>query len=272
MATDIALTQASRSSLLSLQNTTDLISRTQGRLSTGKRINSIIDDPVNFFKAKTMDDLAKNRSGYKDEVDQGISVIKGALTGIESARTLVETMKGLAEEARNGTTTEQVSLQSKARQLTTELNNLLRDAGFNGVNLVYNDASVGATSLTVDFSDDSTYTVSGKNLTSNGIGVTNSSITLDSTNVGSSIAFIEAALTRLDSAASTYGTDAALFQTRLDFSSDFINTLEEASGKLTLADLNEESANLLALQTRQQLAVSSLSLAAQTEQSILGLF
>ena len=72
--------------------------------------------------------------------------------------------------------------------------------------------------------------------------------------------------------AATLGSNATVLQTRLNFTEDLVNTLEGGAGKLTLADLNEESANLLALQTRQQLGINSLSLAAQSERSILALF
>ena len=63
-----------------------------------------------------------------------------------------------------------------------------------------------------------------------------------------------------------------MLTTRLSFTGDLANTLEAGAGKLTQADLNLESANLLALQTRQQLGINSLSLASQSERSILALF
>ena len=83
---------------------------------------------------------------------------------------------------------------------------------------------------------------------------------------------VNTAITTLRTTASTLGSNATVLQTRLNFTEDLVNTLESGAGKLTLADLNEESANLLALQTRQQLGINSLSLAAQSERSILALF
>src|SRR3546814_7622143 len=83
---------------------------------------------------------------------------------------------------------------------------------------------------------------------------------------------INNALTELRTNASTLGSNNTILQTRLDFTESLANTLEDGAGKLTLADLNEESANLLALQTRQQLGINSLALAAQSERSILALF
>ena len=83
---------------------------------------------------------------------------------------------------------------------------------------------------------------------------------------------LEAALTSVRSTASTLGSNVALLSTRLEFTTNYMNTLTSGAGKLTLADLNEESANMLALQTRQQLGIQSLSMANQAEQGVLGLF
>ena len=79
----------------------------------------------------------------------------------------------------------------------------------------------------------------------------------------------DSALAYLRSNAQTIGSNVALLQTRLDFTEVYVNELEDGSAKLTLADINEEGANLLALQTRQQLGISALAFAGQAEQGIL---
>jgi len=79
-------------------------------------------------------------------------------------------------------------------------------------------------------------------------------------------------LTTLRSNAQTLGSNVALLQTRLEFTEGYVNDLEEGAAKLTLADINEEGANLLAVQTRQQLGISALAFAGQAEQGILSLF
>lgn len=86
------------------------------------------------------------------------------------------------------------------------------------------------------------------------------------------IANLEDDLNGIRSIAQQLGSNVALLQTRLDFTEDYVNTLTAGAGKLSLADLNEEGANLLALQTRQQLGIQALSFAGQSEQGILGLF
>ena len=79
-------------------------------------------------------------------------------------------------------------------------------------------------------------------------------------------------LQTLRSYAQSLGTNVALLNTRLDFTNNYVNLLNSGAGKLTLADLNQEGANLLALQTRQSLGIQSLSFAGQNEKSILQLF
>ena len=80
------------------------------------------------------------------------------------------------------------------------------------------------------------------------------------------------ALSNLRAQASEFGTNLSTVEIRQEYTKSMINTLQEGAGKLTLADTNEEGANLLALQTRQQLASTSLSFASQADQTVLSLF
>ena len=95
---------------------------------------------------------------------------------------------------------------------------------------------------------------------------------VDKTAVETSITEIEGAIASLRSMSSTFGNNYSIVQSREEFTENLINVLTEGADKLTLADMNEESANMLALQTRQQLAINSLSLASQASQSVLKLF
>ena len=272
-SSDISLSSAIRSSLLSLQLTQQLTDRTQERLSSGKKVNTILDNPTAYFRAQGLANRASDFNDRKDEIDQGISVIKAALNGIDSAQSLAEQVAGLAQQAKNASVTDQTSLQNSARSLITQLNNLLFDTSLNGVNLVYDPTNTTyGTQLTVNFSSVIAITVSGTNLTASALGITATAITFDTTNIATSITLINNAITTLKGAGSTFATNVALLQTRLDYTKIYVNTLQEANDKLVLADLNEESANLLALKTRQQLGINSLSLAAQSEQSVLSLF
>ena len=90
--------------------------------------------------------------------------------------------------------------------------------------------------------------------------------------INRSISKLNNALGNLRTQASSFGTNLSIVENRQDFTKNMINTLEEGAGKLTLADTNKEGANLLALQTRQSLASTSLSFAAQADQNVLRLF
>lgn len=382
---DVTLSAAVRSSLLSLQNTTSLVERTQGRLSTGLQVASAIDDPVSFFQAKSLSDRSFDFNEKKDGIDQGISTVTAALGGLESIESIVRQLKGVVSSMKSATGTQFTDLVSQYGTLRTQIGNLATDASYQGTNLVDNTS----VSLAVSFSDQtsSQLTISSSNSSQTGLGIeavaigTNTSfnyaaatavsiaatatkltvtyqgtgvtassaagltlgygtaslalfagavitgaaqtvtltqgqvitialVSANATNGGASGALIyafgatqatpitvdttdnatnfvtegvsttvDALTTELDSAlitlrarSQTLGSNVALLQTRLDFTEQYVNTLDEGSGKLTLADLNEEGANLLALQTRQQLGISALAFAGQAEQGILGLF
>jgi flagellin len=94
----------------------------------------------------------------------------------------------------------------------------------------------------------------------------------DNTNVDTSITSLDTALTTLRTQAAKFGSNLTTVQVRQDFTKNLINTLQTGSDQLVLADTNEEGANLLALQTRQQLSTTSLSLASQADQAVLRLF
>ena len=92
------------------------------------------------------------------------------------------------------------------------------------------------------------------------------------TDINRTIQAINAALDELRNAARSMGTALSTVEIRTDFTQNLINTLEVGAGHLTIADMNEEGANMLALQTRQQLSSTALSLANQADQSVLSLF
>ena len=431
---DVTLSSAVRSSLLSLQSTTDLIDRTNSRLSSGLRVANAVDDPVAFFSAKSLDDRASDFTERKDGIDQGISTVTAALDGVESIDSLVRQLKGIANSLKSATDTQFTQLVSQFNDIRGQIGDLANDAEYQGVNLIDNTSET----LTINFSNNTTslLTINAAQLQETGLGIESLLVRADShisftatvasgvnlnaqglssftealaisdfggqfvvtyngtgvsvTNSGAEIVFalntqisitvavgtsdsttvtqgqtltlqlasfnagvataatavgiagsaiggstaaaggdgnitgvfigivsgntgsfavtastivqaaantagalqsgidfiaegqgtdaddiitgLDAALTTLRSESQKLGSNVALLQTRLDFTEQYTNTLEEGAGKLTLADLNGEGANLLALQTRQQLGISALAFAGQSEQGILALF
>jgi len=96
---NITLSAAVRQNLLSLQNTADLLATTQGRLATGKKVNSALDNPTNFFTAAGLDSRASDISNLLDSIGNGVQVLQAANTGITSLSKLVDTAKSIANQA-----------------------------------------------------------------------------------------------------------------------------------------------------------------------------
>lgn len=147
--------------------------------------------------------------------------------------------------------------------LRTQIDQLAADASFNGINLLNGD------SLLVKFNEDGTSNLNIEGVTFNaaGLGVTETTFS----DIDADIALLDDATKTLREQASTFGANLSVVQNRQDFTKNMINVLEGGAGALTLADTNVEAANLLALQTRQSLAQTSLSLANQAEQAVLQL-
>ncbi len=288
MAGEIKLSSAIRANLLSLQKTAELVARTQGRLSTGLNVAYPVADAVAFFQAKSLSDRAGDLSEKKDGIDQGISALTTALQAVESAEDVFSQMKGIVLSAKSGSATDRATLVIQFNELAVQADNLIGDSSYQGLNLVNSKANA----LKVSFSEKtgSTLSVDGANLlVSNFVGLSGAAPSVIATvltglsigwsAVGNSISLFDAAVDVLDSAittirtnAATLGSNVSLLQTRLDFTTSYVNTLNGGSDKLTLADLNEEGANLVALQTRQQLATQALAFAGQSEQAVLQLF
>src|SRR3974377_1971866 len=95
---DITLTAAVRQNLLSLQDTAALLSQTQERLATGKKVNSALDNPTNFFTAAGLDSRASDISNLLDSIGNGVQVLQAANTGITSLSSLVDTAKSIANQ------------------------------------------------------------------------------------------------------------------------------------------------------------------------------
>ena len=388
---DISLTASMRSNLLSLQNTQSLMEMTQERLSTGKKVNSAIDNPSSYYTAQSLTNRASDLEGLLDSMGQGIQTIKDANEGIESITSFVQQAKAVANTARDtsvkeslmagvsytdlpdgetknitikigdqtletsvtatgadmdidaairalngelakialpegvgeaGTDTnwsnilkfekgatpnddkivltfqteekmeafgsvninitgwssvnmngkinpnDRQSSMEQYNEILNQIDQIANDSTYKGVNLLKND------NLKVVFNEDrsSFLDVQGDDATSSGLGLSPVEDWSTTELIDETITSIEAAINELRNMASTFGNNYSIVQTRQDFTENLINVLEEGSDNLILADMNEESANMLALQTRQQLGINSLSLASQAAQGVLSLF
>ena len=408
----ITLTSAVRQNLLSLQDTASLLSTTQNRLATGKKVNSALDNPTNFFTAAGLDARASDIGNLLDSIGNGVQVLQAANTGITSLSKLVDTAKSIANQALQqpggygtkaslatdgptgagalavaGTTTDltnagtnslqgktlvfktatatttltidntagagkvnsidsintalatagvqlsaslgatgaitftstndaasqtitktgtyaapgagsstsvdisgtvgttaavsaavvdvnsqntRASLVAQYNQIIQQITTTAQDSSFNGVNLLNGDTL----KLVFNETGKSTSTITGVTFNPNGLGLGSATVGtdfIDNTATNKVLTALNTASTTLRSQASAFGANLSIVQIRQDFSKNLINVLQTGSSNLTLADSNEEAANSQALSTRQSIAVSALSLANQSQQSVLQL-
>src|SRR5947208_14453432 len=148
---DIVLSAGVRSNLLQLQKTAELISNTQTKLATGKRVNSALDNPINYFTAQGLTNRASDLGNLLDSMSSGISTIQAANNGITSITKLVQSAQALASQAMQTTdTTIRAGLATQFDAIRTQIDKLAGDSSFNGINLL---DSTNSSDLTVTLNE-----------------------------------------------------------------------------------------------------------------------
>lgn len=222
--------------------------------------------------------VLKNVMEFNVTADGKVSVT--AKAGYQVSVTGAGDLAGLGKDPDAGTPTNDVTStvavntdrQKYALQfneILTQIDNLAKDAGYKGINLLQMNT------LTVIFNEDRSSQIEVKGTDASSVGLMlDEAVNNWQTNedIETSIRQTEEAISSLRIMASDYGNYYSIVQNRQSFTKSLVNVLTEGADNLTLADMNEESANMLALQTRQQLAINSLSLASQAAQGVLQLF
>jgi flagellin-like hook-associated protein FlgL len=377
---DISLTSSMRSNLINLQTTATLLGRTQERLSTGKKVNSALDDPTSFFTAKQHMSDASDLSSLKNGMSEAVQTVKKADAGVSAITTLIASAKALANTAKatseagstgdattsklsintnlsagdivtvggtaytavaaitgdgstqfvigsnasetamnmaalindkteadnftasangnvvtlvhgdgtdivdgdilgpastseviqTGSASGRAGLAVQYNEIMSQISKLVSDSGYNGVNLLGGNTE----SMSVDFGNSNTLTVTGFDGTGglNGTTSTNWDQAGYVANINTDIAKLDAASDALEVGSQNLANNLSIVTARQEWSTSAINVLTTGADNLTLADMNEEGANMLMLQTRQSLSTTSLSLASQASQSVLRLF
>ena len=351
MAQSITLTASMRSNLASLKSIQKQMDTTQERLSTGKKVNSAIDNASSFYQSRALTNRAGDLDALLDSMGQGIQTIQAANEGIEGVTSFVEQLKSIANSAYALDPTLDTyedtinSYKEQFETIQTEISKLVKDSSYQGINLL----TAGKLTVTFNESRSHRFVVQGDDIVAEmAISSANdwkmmandtmdANFTADDGSViasagvqkynvfdeagedtgtvvvlgddgkyyntadkaeytlqdgesfkvatkevdegGSYAEDIDKTLTELSVAidylraySTELGNNFTIIETRQNFTDALIDVLETGSDNLVLADMNEESANYLALQTRQQLATNSLSLASQSAQSILSLF
>src|SRR6188474_915757 len=134
---DIVLTAGVRSNLLQLQKTADLITATQTKLATGKRVNSALDNPINFFTAQGLQNRASDLGNLLDSMSNAFNTIQAANNGITSITKLVQSAQALVSQAQQTSDTNiRANLATQFDSIMVQVGQLAQDSGFNGINLL----------------------------------------------------------------------------------------------------------------------------------------
>ncbi|BAM86505.1 hypothetical protein S58_04900 [Bradyrhizobium oligotrophicum S58] len=179
-------------------------------------------------------------------------------------------LTGAAPVADTTAQSQRANLVSQYNNVLAQINTTAADASFNGINLLNGDTL----KLTFNETGKSTLSITGVTFNSAGLGLaslTSGTDFLDNNSANKVISVLNTTSSTLRNEASTLGSNLSVVQVRQDFNKNLINVLQTGSSNLTLADTNEEAANSQALSTRQSIAVSALSLANQSQASVLQL-
>nr|WP_319485774.1 flagellin [uncultured Cohaesibacter sp.] len=214
------------------------------------------------FAASASEDLSSPADGdYVDAGETAVTWADGAAAGDVDTLTIVNQA--------GSTDADNSELVSQFNSIMDQIDELARDASFNGINLI-NGTGNDLTVAFNEYRDDnkSELTIASADLSSSGLSLTDAS-SLSSEEASLKLDSLSEALTTLRSQASSFGSNLNTVTIREEFTKNMMNTLQTGADQLVLADTNEEGANMLALQTRQSLSTTALSLASQADQAVL---
>ncbi len=285
MSSRISLTAGMTQNLLSLQSTANLLELTQARLASGKKVNSSVDDPVAYFDAEAHYQLADDYAAFKDGMSEAVQTIKAATSTIDSLKDILSQMKSTVTSAKTASSSSDAAdYVNQYNSLLEQLGYLAGDGEYKGVNLLGGDTlnvvfnTEGEELEVVGFNADITSlgltsTQANGDFWVSGAATQESGITAAiTTALNDIIENIDDAIGTLRSKAKVLSSNLGIVTTRQEFTNNMIATLNTGGDNLTLADMNQEGANMLMLQTRQAMGIQSLSIASQSAQQVLQLF
>jgi flagellin len=243
-------------------------------VAAGSTVQSLIDGINTNSTLNPTGSAQKIQASLDTNGNLSVEALDGSALAIttDDAASTLSTVFGASTTLSYGAATTNTTRKDLAAQfdaLRTQMDQLAADSGYNGTNLL------DSASLKVQFNEKNTssVTISGVKFNASGLGVTASTNNFQSDkDINDALTNLTSGLTKLRSQASTFGANLSVVQTRQDFTTALVDTLNTGSDSLVLADQNEEAAKLVTLNTRQQLANTALSLANQSQQGVLRLF
>lgn len=274
MAFSINVNASALNALRNLNQTSTDLENVQTRVNTGLKISSAKDNAAVFSIAQKLRGDLRGLSAVGQSLDRGISTVDVALAAATAVSDLLLEMKERAVAAADEglDTTSRTALSQDFTSLRDQITSVVENAEFNGTNLI--DAGTDAIVAITNADATQTLTVEHQQLT---LGSTNIPITatqnIDTQDTASAaVTDVNAAINNLNAALTKLGSGSTALEQSRSFAGQLSDVIEVGIGNLVDADLAVESANLQALQVKQQLGIQALSIANQSPQSILALF
>jgi flagellin len=264
------LTVESQSALTALRETSKAQDVASKRLSSGKKVDSAADNAVNYAISRQLTDKAGDLALVSDSVQQGLSAINAALDGASAVESITNQLKSVALQGNQTTdAAARADLATQYNSLRSQLDSVVQDASYNGVNLLSSTSSDLTIRTGRALSDNTT--ISAVDSTAASLGL--AAIAADGSDFSSALASqIDNAAGSIRATAQSLGSRATELTIRADSARAQVANLLSGADKLTAADTNAEAATALALRTRRQLSAHALSIANKNQQSVLSLF
>ena len=263
--------------LIALQNltaTASQLAQTQNEVSTGLAVSSPQDNGAVWAIAQNERGTSESLDAVTQSLQRAKSTIQVATSAGTSVSNLLNQLKTLALTA-SDTSLDATSLaatNSQFKSVLGQITQIVNNSDFNGVNMI---KSGGTTINALATASGGTITVAAESLA---LGGTNLAGLTAASSIGSVaqatayVAVVQTAITKTNSALGSLGTGATALQNQLTFVQNLQDTLDTGIGNLVNANLGKESAQLTALQTKQQLGIQALSIATQSSSVLLSLF
>ena len=274
MTFSINVNASALSALRNLGTTGRELEATQTKINTGLKISSAKDNAAVFSIAQKLRGDLRGLNAVTQSLDRGLSAVDVALAAATAISDLLLEMKekSVAAADQGLDTTSRDALSQDFSALRDQITTIVNNAEFNGTNLI--DSQTDAIVAITNADATQTLTVSHQNLTLGGgnIGISASQTISTQTGAATAVTDINTAIDNLNSVLTKLGSGSTSLEQNRNFAGRLSDVIEVGIGNLVDADLAKESANLTALQVKQQLGIQALSIANQSPQSILSLF
>jgi flagellin len=274
MAFSVNTNAGAFAALQNLNKTTSELGTTQSRINTGLKVGSAKDNAATFAIAQTLRSEVAGLNAVQSSLDRANSTIDVAIAAGEAVSDLLIDMKEKAVAAKDSglDSASRTSLNNDFGQLRDQITSIVENAAFNGTNVVES----GGSSIIAITSDDggNTIEIDAQDLSLGGdaVSITSTQGIATAETASSAVQNIESSIAAVNTSLSELGSGANRIELQQNFVTKLSDSIEVGIGNLVDADLAKESANLQALQVRQQLGLQALSIANQAPSTVLSLF